>query len=139
MNRNQIPPSKRELALAMIHAGKTYREVATALDIGTGSVHRIIKAAGITPMELAREIRREFAAKCLIVADYIVESISDIKIADATMRENALAAAIFADKAFQLWPPDDDEEEDGERNIMEQGIAQITLENREVEPEGRNA
>jgi hypothetical protein len=138
MNRNQIPPSKRELALAMIRAGKTYREVATALDIGTGSVHRIIKAAGITPMELAREIRREFAAKCLIVADYIVESISDIKITNATMRENALAAAIFADKAFQHWP-DEGENGQGERNIMEQEMAEITLENREVEPEGRNA
>ena len=137
MNQNQIPPSKRELALAMIRAGKTYREVATALDMGTGSVHRIIKAAGITPMELAREIKREFAAKCLIAADYIVESISDIKIANATMRENAIAAAIFADKAFQLWPKD--EKEDGGRNIMEQEIAEIPLENREVEPEGRNA
>ena len=101
---NKLPEDKRELARAMVRAGKSYREVAEALDISKGSIFNIMKATGTDIRALADEIRAEMSAKSLVLADYILNRISDYSIGQASLKERAIAAAILMDKARDMEP-----------------------------------
>jgi len=98
-NRGQIPDEKKELAVALLHAGKSYREVAEALDISIGSIHKIAKE----PMEkigpLVRELKERFAMRNYLLAEHILGKIDDSDIRKSSLKDKVLAASILADKA----------------------------------------
>jgi len=104
MVHNKISEDKRELARAMIRAGKSYNEVAKSLDISKGSVFNMMKATGIDIRMMADEIRAEMSAKSLVLADYILNRISDGIIIQSSLKERAIAAAILMDKARDMEP-----------------------------------
>ena len=98
----QIAWEKRELARVLLASGRTYREVAEALDISVGSVHNIMKESGERVGPLVASIKKRFAAKQFILADHILSRITDWDIGKASLKEKVLAAAILADKAAQM-------------------------------------
>lgn len=91
---------KRELARSMLDAGKTYREVAEALNIGLGTVHSI--AAERPDARLAGALRKNFSSRCLMMADQILSDISRHDIAKSSLQQQTIAMAILLDKAMLL-------------------------------------
>lgn len=102
MAKRKIEEERRELACALLRAGKSYREVAEALEMGISSVHRISKEPREELAPLIEELKSRFAARYYLIADYILGRISDGSIRDASLKERAIAAAILTDKAIQL-------------------------------------
>ncbi len=98
----RIEAEKRELARALLVAGRPYREVAEALDISVGSVHNIMKESREGLTGLLKETRARLATKYLLLSDHILGRISDADILKASLKEKALASAILADKAVKL-------------------------------------
>jgi hypothetical protein len=102
MASKKIEEERRELASALLRAGKSYREVAEALQMGISSVHRISKEPREALAPLVDELKSRFSARYYLLADYILGRISDSSIIDASLKERAIAAAILTDKAMQL-------------------------------------
>jgi hypothetical protein len=98
----KIPEQTRELARALLKAGRTYRDVAEAIQVSVGTVHNIAKEPYEDIEPLAAEIRRRFSMKYLLLADHVLGKITDMSIAKASLKDRALAAAILTDKAVQL-------------------------------------
>jgi len=101
-NRGKIPDEKKELAVALLHSGKSYREVAEALEISIGSVHNIAREPMARIGPLVAELKERFAAKHYLLADHILGKIGDSDIERASLREKIQAAAILQDKARAL-------------------------------------
>jgi len=101
---NRIPEEKKELARAMVRAGRKYSDVAEALGIAQGTVFNIMKQTGMDVRELADEIRAEMSAKSLVLADYLLNWIGDGIIMKSSLKERAIAAAILMDKAMAMEP-----------------------------------
>jgi len=97
-----IKQDEKELARALLAMGRSYREVAEAMELSVGSVHNIARE----PMEriepVLQEIRRRFAMKHWMLADHILGNIDARDLMYAGLKEKALAAAILTDKAMVL-------------------------------------
>ncbi|MDA8156386.1 MAG: helix-turn-helix domain containing protein [Actinomycetota bacterium] len=100
--REKIREEKKELAVALLEAGRTYREIAEALDIGIASVHRIAKEPYEKTLPLVEAIKARFAAKHYLLADYILNGIEDYNICNASLKDRIICAAILADKGMQI-------------------------------------
>ncbi len=96
----KIEESKRQMALALLKSGSSYREVAVALDMSVGSVHNIAKEPEREIGPLVEEIKNRLAMKYLLLADHILNRITDWNIKEASLKEKALTAAILTDKAL---------------------------------------
>ncbi len=99
----RISKEKRETAKAMLKAGKQVFEVAKALELSRATVYRMQHEGADEDVEaLAREIRKNMADRYLLLADTILSGIDDRELNSASLKEKAIAAAIFTDKAAQL-------------------------------------
>jgi transposase-like protein len=99
----KIPEETRKTAKAMLKAGKWVYEVAKALDLSRATVYRIKHENTDEDVEaLANEIRKEMASRYLVLADTILRGINESEFNNASLKEKAIAAAIFTDKAYQL-------------------------------------
>jgi hypothetical protein len=98
----RIPEEKKELARALLKAGKSYREVAAALDICIASVHRVMKEPIEEVEPLVSEIRKKLSARSYLLADHILSMTDDWDVTNASLKDKALAAAILMDKAMLL-------------------------------------
>jgi len=97
-----ITEEKRELARALLAAGKSYREVARAMDLSVGSVHNISRESSEDIEPLVAQIRGRFAMKHWLLADHILSRITDGNLLEASLKDKALAAAILTDKAIAI-------------------------------------
>jgi transposase-like protein len=99
----RISEEKRKTAKAMLKAGKMVFEVAKALDLSRATVYRIRHEDSDEDVEaLVVEIRKEMAGRYLLLADTILRGIDDTELDRASLKDKAIAAAIFTDKAAQL-------------------------------------
>ena len=99
----KIPEETRQTAKAMLKAGKWIYEVAKALDLSRATVYRIENEQTDEDVEaLAKEIKKEMANRYFVLADTILRGINDSELDKASLKEKAIAAAIFTDKATQL-------------------------------------
>lgn len=99
----RISDEKRKTAKAMLKAGKLVYEVAKALELSRATVYRIKHEETDEDVEaLAGEIRKEMAGRYLLLADTILRGINDIELDRASLKDKAIAAAIFTDKAVEL-------------------------------------
>ena len=99
----KIPEETRQTAKAMLKAGKWIYEVAKALDLSRATVYRIKYEQVDEDVEaLAKEIKKEMASRYFVLADTILRGINDSELGNASLKEKAVAAAIFTDKATQL-------------------------------------
>lgn len=100
----KIPSDKKAAAVELLRAGKTYREVAEALDISIGSVHNIANEPPEVTAPFVDEIKKRLAHKHYILADHILNNliISPYSIGKASLKDRVLAAAILLDKARQI-------------------------------------
>jgi hypothetical protein len=128
--RRKIPETRRELARALLEAGKTYREVAEALDMSVGSVHNVMKEPPERTAPLLSALKSRFAMKHLMISDHILGRISDTDIMQASLRDKVIAAAILADKARLL---------EGEGRIEQVEQPEQGEEPERIETEGENA
>jgi hypothetical protein len=102
----RIPEEKRKTAKAMLRAGKRVFEVAQALELSRATVYRLRHEDADEDVEaLAEEIRKSMAGNYLLLADTILKGINDRELDRASLRDKAIAAAIFTDKAAQLDRP----------------------------------
>ena len=93
---------KRDMARAMVESGLTYREVADKLNIGLGTVHNIVVDREADPTPLAQAVRRKFGARCMLMADEMLDQIKGYKIATAPLQQVIISIAILLDKAAAL-------------------------------------
>ncbi len=93
---------KRDMARAMVEAGLSYREVADKLDISIGTVHNIVVDRADDPTPLARGLRRKFSARCMLMADEMLEQIRSYKITTSPLQQVIVSIAILLDKAAAL-------------------------------------
>ncbi|MDA8174380.1 MAG: hypothetical protein M0018_07310 [Nitrospiraceae bacterium] len=100
--REKIEEAKRDMARVLLESGRSYREVAGALEISIGSVHNIIKEPHEKTAPLLREIRERSAAKNLLLADHFLNRITDYNVNDASLKDKVICAAILTDKAMQM-------------------------------------
>ena len=102
MPNRTLPEEKKDLAVSLLRAGKSYREVAEALDISVGSVHNICMEPreGLDP--LVAEIKSRLSARYYLLADHVLGWIIDDNLRGASLKEKAIAAAILTDKARML-------------------------------------
>jgi hypothetical protein len=99
----KISDETRQTARAMLKAGKQMLEVSRALDLSRATVYRIKYEQVDEDVEgLAKEIRKEMANRYFVLADTILRGINDRELNIATLKEKAIEAAIFTDKATQL-------------------------------------
>jgi hypothetical protein len=98
----RLETEEKELARGLLAMGKSYREVAEALELSVGSVHNIAKEPLERVEPMVSEIKRRFAMKHWLLADHILNKIHIHDVARASLREKALAAAIITDKALML-------------------------------------
>lgn len=101
----RISEEKRKTAKAMLKSGKMVFEVARALDLSRATVYRMKHEDADEDEDveaLAGEIRKEIAGRYLLLADTILRGIDDTALDRASLRDKAIAAAIFTDKAAQL-------------------------------------
>lgn len=98
----RIEEQRRELARALLKAGRSYREVAAALQMGVASVHRVAQEDPQDIEPLVREIKKRFSMKYYLLANHVLDSIDGSDIRNASLKEKALAAAILTDKAVGL-------------------------------------
>ena len=97
-----IEEEKKELAQALLAAGKSYREVARAMDLSIGSVHNISRESSEDIEPLVAQIRGRFAMKHWLLADHILSRITEGNLLKASLKDKALAAAILTDKALAI-------------------------------------
>jgi len=97
-----IRDDEKELARALLAMGRSYREVAEAMELSVGSIHNIAKEPIARIEPVVREIRRRFAMKHWLLSDHILSGIRPRDLLHATLREKALASAILTDKALAL-------------------------------------
>ncbi len=96
----KTPEEKRELALAMLEAGKSYSQVASALNISISTVHNIvIKGQDSASSSLIGLIKQRLAGRNYLLADLILSWVSDLDLQYASLKDKAVAAAILIDKA----------------------------------------
>jgi hypothetical protein len=98
----RLETEEKELARGLLAMGKSYREVAEALELSVGSVHNIAKEPLERVEPMVSEIKRRFAMKHWLLADHILNKIHIHDVARASLKEKALAAAIITDKALML-------------------------------------
>ena len=79
-----------------------YREVADKLNISIGTVHNIVVDRVDDPTPLARSLRKKFGARCMLMADEMLEQIKGYKIASAPLQQVIISVAILLDKAAAL-------------------------------------
>jgi hypothetical protein len=82
--------------------GRSYREVAEAMELSVGSVHNIAKEPVERIEPVVREIRRRFAMKHWLLSDHILSDIHKRDLLHASLKEKAIASAILTDKAMEL-------------------------------------
>ncbi len=98
----KIAGQRRAMAKALLATGRSYREVAEALDISVGSVHNIMKESSEDIMRILKETQARHAMKCLLLSDHILGRISDSDINHASLREKVIVSAILSDKALKF-------------------------------------
>jgi hypothetical protein len=97
-----IKRKTRTLAGVMLRSGSTYREVADALEISVGSVHKISRDDMDYLEPLAMEMKRRSAYRCYLLADHALSRISDDDFREADLRQKSVFAGILFDKAAML-------------------------------------
>jgi hypothetical protein len=97
-----IKEEQKELAQALLAAGKSYREVARAMDLSIGSVHNISRESSEDIEPLVAQIRGRLAMKHWLLADHILSRITEGNLIRASLKDKALAAAILTDKAMAI-------------------------------------
>lgn len=98
----KLRTDEKELARGLLAMGKSYREVAEAMDLSVGSVHNIAKEPPERAEPMVTEIKRRFAMKHWLLADHILNRIHIHDVGRASLKEKAIAAAIITDKALML-------------------------------------
>ncbi len=98
----ELKEETREVARALLAVGKSYRQVAEALEISVGTVHNIAREPRGDIEPLVRELKGRMAMKYWLIASHIMATINDRNLRNATLKEKAIAAAIFTDKAVAL-------------------------------------
>jgi hypothetical protein len=98
----RIGEKKRQMARELLEAGRTYREVAEAMDISIGTLHNIMREPPEATASLVGEIKGRLSAKHYMLADYILNTIEPLNIHNASLRDKVIAAAILVDKARLL-------------------------------------
>jgi superfamily II DNA/RNA helicase len=104
--KRKFEEEQRALAKVLVASGKTYREVAEALDMSVGTVHNIMKEKAEDIAPIIKEIRRRFAAKTCALSDHLLNKITNADIENATLIQKVTASAILMDKARQLGMDD---------------------------------
>ncbi len=103
MQGKKTPEERREMVLAMLRSGKTYREIKIAMDIPLSVIHSIAKDMEDVDLErIVKEIKRGFVARHLMLADFLSEAISLCNCSTANIKDVAIAMAIVTDKAMKM-------------------------------------
>lgn len=100
-----VKMGSREVAQAMLRAGKSVEEVAGALGMSRSTLYRIKNNAGPDgggAEGIEAEIRRGLAGKYLRLAEEIFASILEEDIIDAPLKDRAAVAMMCTDKAVAL-------------------------------------
>ena len=97
--KEKIQEDRKELALGLLEAGRTYREVAEAMDMSIASVHRILKESPEKISSLVEEVKGRFISKHLLIADSLLNGISGYGV---SLKDRVICAAILIDKAMQM-------------------------------------
>ncbi|MBI4824705.1 MAG: hypothetical protein HY805_10850 [Nitrospirae bacterium] len=119
----KISKDKRDIAKALLDSGKTYREIADALDISTGTLHNISKESPEKTKGFIKELRQRLSAKHYMLADYILGSINIINLNYASLKDKVIASAILLDKA-RLFEQENPLDSKLKPNLSEQGFEQ---------------
>jgi hypothetical protein len=99
----EIITEKRSAAQAMLMAGEPVWRVAKATGLSRATVYRIKhEHADEDVQALASTMRREMADRYAMLAGTILMGIEDFEIDQSFLKEKAIAAAIFTDKAILL-------------------------------------
>jgi hypothetical protein len=98
----KIRENEKELARALLAMGRSYREVAEAMELSVGSIHNIAREPVERIEPVVREIRRRFAMKHWMLADHVLNTITRHDLSHASLKEKAIASAILTDKAITL-------------------------------------
>ena len=99
----ELTPEQKDSVLAMLRAGKSYREIRNALTISIGSVHNIARQAENTDLtRMVKEIKRGYAARYLMFAEYLMEELPSHINERTNVKDIAVAAAILTDKALKF-------------------------------------
>ena len=103
MQGKKTPVDTREMALAMLRAGKTYRQISNTLEIGIATIHTIAKQMEEVDLDhIVKEIKRGYVARNLMLAEYIAESIPSMCSINANIKDVAIAMGILTDKAMKM-------------------------------------
>lgn len=95
----KIAEPKRDLACALMEAGKTYREIAVALDISVGSVHNIVREPTEITGSLVEHIKKRVSTRNYLLSEHILSAICDGDIIQASLMQKVTASAILIEKA----------------------------------------
>ena len=146
-----VSQDKKDVAQAMLRAGKSAQEVACTLEISRASVYRIRQGSmtrgsetpgsgaggGVSPV--ARQIGRQMAGKYLALVEAILGGIEEEDILDAPLKERAIVANMFMDKAMSLMADGEEEEEEGFRSSRNDEDGMRIDESDETEETGGDA
>ena len=103
MQGKKTPVDTKEMALAMLRSGKTYREIGNTLDIGISTIHTIAKEMEEVDLDqIVKEIKRGFVARNLMLAEYFAEKLPYLIKSDTSIKEVAITMAILTDKAMKM-------------------------------------
>ncbi|MBI4823665.1 MAG: helix-turn-helix domain-containing protein [Nitrospirae bacterium] len=98
MNK-KISKEKRLSARLMLLEGRSYREIASELQVSVGSIHNIVKETPENLSPLISEIKKRTAIKYWLLSDHILSRISELNLTYATLKDKVIASAILMDKA----------------------------------------
>jgi len=103
-----IPEKTKRTIRELVKQGMSYRDICSSLRVSMGSVYNAVHEEKYRPDEdiqkVAAAIKHEMAAKYLLLADAMLESVSEREVGNASLKDLALAAAILTDKAAMLDP-----------------------------------
>ncbi len=103
MKGRKTPDEKSEMVIAMLRAGKSYREIRSALDIGIGTIHNVARdMKDVDFKQIVKEIKSGYVARHLMLAEYLGSAIPTIFDTNANIKDVAIAMAIITDKAMKM-------------------------------------
>ncbi len=103
MQGKKTPVDKSEMAIAMLKAGKTYREIRGTLGIGISTIHSIAKEMGdVDYDQIVKEIKSGYVARHLMLAEYLASGLPKMFSINANIKDVAIAMGILTDKAMKM-------------------------------------